>query len=159
MENHVNDGFGNLQTPLDLLRKLRHDLERMKADPLDTYAAFDFFVTAEHLVDWTIPDQRDKNRGGDRKALRASEPLLQVTSHIASGAKHFRATAAHHDSVDHADVRPQGAFDPRAFSPCAFSPSAFSMTGLHIKLEDGTLWHAYDLADQVLAYWVRSLGA
>lgn len=154
----MNDGFGNLQSPLDLIRKLEHDRARMAADPGDTYAAFDFFVTAEHLVDWTIPDAPGVDRRGDRKARRESNRLLEITSHIASGAKHFRATASHHDSVKHADVHREGAFDPRAFSPSSFSPAAFSMPGLHIELDDGTLMHAYSLADEVLAFWKRELG-
>jgi hypothetical protein len=41
----MNDGFGNLQHPVDLFRKLEHDRKRMISDPSDTYAAFDFFVT------------------------------------------------------------------------------------------------------------------
>ena len=49
-------GFGSLQTPLDLLSKLEHDLERMRVSPEDTYAAFDYFVTAEHVIDWAYPD-------------------------------------------------------------------------------------------------------
>ena len=40
-------GFFALGTPADLLKKLRHDF---------SYAAFDFFVTAEHLLDWKYPD-------------------------------------------------------------------------------------------------------
>jgi hypothetical protein len=44
-------GFAELQTPCDLLRKLQHDISRMAADSGDSYAAFDFFVTAEHLLD------------------------------------------------------------------------------------------------------------
>lgn len=56
--------------------------------------AFDFFVTAEHIVDWTHPKDREK-----RKELRGL-PLLAVTSHIANDAKHFEVTAKHHQSVE-----------------------------------------------------------
>jgi len=38
-----------LQTPKNLLDKLQFDFARIKANPLDVYAAFDFFVTAEHV--------------------------------------------------------------------------------------------------------------
>lgn len=38
-----------LQTQADMLVKLRHDLDRMKANPLDAFAAYDFLVTAYHL--------------------------------------------------------------------------------------------------------------
>jgi len=49
----MHQGFGELRLPADLLRKLRHDFERMKMSPQDQYAAFDFFVTAEHIIDCT----------------------------------------------------------------------------------------------------------
>lgn len=87
-------GFGELKRPKDLVRKLGHDLERMENSPQDQYPAFDFFVTAEHIVDWIYPDSRN-----ERKALRENTALLRITSHIANGAKHFEAKAKHHKSV------------------------------------------------------------
>lgn len=92
-------GFGSLKTPRDLVSKLEHDLRRIKEDPEDQYAAFDFFVTAEHIVDWCHP----ANRQG-REDLRASSPLLRITSHIANGAKHFETTAKRHCSVTDVEV-------------------------------------------------------
>ncbi len=60
-------GFFALRTPQDLLAKLRHDHARLVDNPIDSYAAFDFFVTANHLVDWIWPSatrtqQRDNRR-------------------------------------------------------------------------------------------------
>jgi hypothetical protein len=43
-------GFIPLKTPQDLLDKLSHNLARMRHDLTDSYAAFDFFVTAEHIL-------------------------------------------------------------------------------------------------------------
>jgi hypothetical protein len=81
-------GLFELRLPTDLIRKLRHDLERMETSPLDQYAAFDFFVTAEHIVDWLHPTDEPS-----RRALRDSSHLLRITSHLANGSKHFEATA------------------------------------------------------------------
>jgi hypothetical protein len=149
-------GFGRLQTPRDLLQKLRHDRSRMEADPDDVYAAFDFFVTADHILDWLYPDSPGASQRHKRQAHRDREPLLQIVSHLANGAKHFEAVASHHTSVT--DISSQfGAFDPRSFSPRSFSPSAFSMPGLHVRLTDGRLEHSYVLADDVLDYWGREL--
>lgn len=89
--------FAELRTPCDLVRKLEFDLERILQSPQDQYAAFDFFVTAEHIMDWIYPE--DENA---RKSVRSSSPLLRITSHLANGAKHFHAKARHHRSV--ADV-------------------------------------------------------
>lgn len=88
------DGFGELRTPRDLVLKLQHDLKRLKSSPHNQYAAFDFFVTAEHVIDWLHPTDKKM-----REAIRASSDLLRITSHIANGAKHFEAKAKHHRSV------------------------------------------------------------
>ncbi|MGQ3685240.1 MAG: hypothetical protein ACUBOA_09600 [Candidatus Loosdrechtia sp.] len=66
-------GFGELKVPRDLLNKLEHDIKRMENSPQDQYAAFDFFVTAEHLVDWVHPDNKDK-----RTQLRSSPKTSEV---------------------------------------------------------------------------------
>ena len=87
-------GFCELRTPKDLLRKLEHDFGRISDNPEDEFAAFDFFVTAEHIVDWLYPSNRT-----DRENMRLNNPLVAITSHIANGAKHFVATYKHHKSV------------------------------------------------------------
>jgi hypothetical protein len=86
--------FGEIQTPADLVKKLAFDLERMKDSTQDHYAAFDFFVTAEHIVDWLHPTDRVA-----QKNLRDSSILLQVISHLGNGAKHFHATRGGHKTV------------------------------------------------------------
>ena len=93
-------GLAELRSPVDLLQKLKHDLDRLRSLSGNQYAAFDFFVTAEHLVDWLHPDDEPA-----RKAIRSSSPLLRITSHLANGVKHFEAKAKHHKSV--ADVEKQ----------------------------------------------------
>ena len=65
--------------------------------------AVDFFVTAEHMADWVLPGQANRQA---RETLRASSVLLQVPSHVANGAKHFIAEARPHQSVHYADVAP-----------------------------------------------------
>ena len=151
-------GFAKICSVSDLFAKLQHDLHRMHSDPLNEYAAFDFFVTAEHLVDWHLPDSPTKNRRKEREAFRSSESLLQLVSHIANGAKHFEATASHHKSVDDL-VSNTGGFSPAAFSTKAFSPSAFKFTGLTVKLSDGSSRHVFDIAEDVIKFWRGILGA
>ena len=34
----------------------------MRGGPEDAYAAFDFFVTADHIVDWLLPDGPDSSQ-------------------------------------------------------------------------------------------------
>jgi hypothetical protein len=87
-------GFAELRVPRDLVKKLEHDLERVRKSPQDQYAAFDFFVTAEHIVDWIHPVDKKA-----REKVRSSSSLLRITSHLANGVKHFKVTAFHHQSV------------------------------------------------------------
>ena len=100
-------GLLTLQSPQDVLAKLEHDYQRLKQSPMDPYIAFDFFVTAEHMVDWLFPADGDAPK---RKEMRGSSVLLEVCSHIASGAKHFHATARRHRSVEKTVERPAARF-------------------------------------------------
>ena len=151
-------GFGVLQRPADLVAKLAHDFERIRAAPEDPYPAFDFFITAEHIVDWLLPDLPGTNQSSVRKAKRESSELLKITSHIASGAKHFQAVATQHCSVDNLEQQ-QGGFDPGAFSPSSFNPAAFKMGGLNVRLQDGSIVHVLTLAENALRYWEREAAA
>ncbi len=91
-------GLFELRNPADLVRKLRHDLERMETSPLDQFAAFDFFITADSVVDWLHPDRKAfRESAAARRTLRKSCVLLRLASHLANGSKHFHATR--HDSV------------------------------------------------------------
>lgn len=143
-------GIGQLGTPRDLLTKLTHDFARVNSSPSDTYAAFDFFVTAEHMVDWVLPGYGNRQA---QAALRSSSPLLQVISHIASGSKHFVAEASHHHHVQHVDS-PPGAFHSEAFDPHASQTDA-----LFVTLEGaaaaalGQQILVIDLAKKALGFW------
>jgi hypothetical protein len=147
-------GIGTLERPEDLLEKLRHDLVRIRGNRTDSYAAFDFFVTAEHMLDWVLPGSAN---GAERKARRQSSQLLQIVSHLANGSKHFVAEAKHHQSVQHVDVV-GGAFDPRAFNSAGFDTGELFVTleqGLASSF--GASVSVAILAEQVLGYWEGQL--
>lgn len=148
MSKHNFKGFATLQTAGDLLRKVRHDHDRLRSAPDDVYAAFDFFVSAYHMLDWLHP-----NDVAARKAEKEGNLLLQVCSHIANGAKHFQATAKHHTSV--ADLYSEEG----AFQRDCFQADAFQVGGLFVDLDGqaamtfGTRLEVIDLAGRVLAHW------
>jgi hypothetical protein len=96
-------GLFQLQSAHDLLAKLRHDYGRLREAPNDPYVAFDFFATAEHLLDWVYPGSLGR---ASRTAERDSHLILQVVSHLATGAKHMVPEDRRHLSVQHADVAP-----------------------------------------------------
>jgi hypothetical protein len=110
-------GFGPLQRPDDLIEKLRHDLGSIKADPLDAYAAFDFFVTARHVPDWDRA----------RRPLQ-SNALMKVVTDLADGAKHFGEKRGK-------SSRPKVSTAPGAFDPRVFQHNAFDVGELVVRLE------------------------
>lgn len=147
-------GVFNLRTPIDLLDKLKYDYAVFEKDKNNPYLAFNFFVTAEHMLDWIYPGYSNKAK---RTALRDSEVLLQVCSYLASGAKHFVAEAKHHDTVS-------GSVKKRPTNPLVGpfgGPFVIerNISGLYVNFEDkaakdlGSSIKAVDLADQVLKYW------
>lgn len=140
-------GFAELRVPRDLVQKLEYDLERIRKSPQDQYAAFDFFVTAEHIVDWIHPDDEKA-----RKAVRRSSSLLRITSHLANGVKHFEAKAKHHRSV--ADIEKsryveagyveEGYFeDPLIVHLTSDEQKSFGQSNIEVAT----------LAQQVFEYW------
>jgi hypothetical protein len=144
-------GFLELQTPADLFCKLEHDFLRLEKDPLNSYAAFDFFVTAEHMLDWVYPNDEQK-----KKAERQSDPLLETCSHLANGAKHFQVTHKKHQSVAGTQLH-RGSFSngfSRGFD--------ISMLEVHLKgnaeAKLGSVVEVTDLSRMVLDYLRKRLG-
>lgn len=140
-------GLFSLRTPKDLLRKLEVDFNRLRAaDPASVeaqYAAFDFFVTAEHLPDWL-----SRSTGGSLTSHRAY-PQGALVSHVANGGKHFRVDTSRHTTAK--DTRST----PGAYQANAFQPSAFQTSRLVVDLEDGTTLDVLDVATNTLGHWQR----
>jgi len=150
----MNRGFGELILLTHLLQKLRHDLERMKTSPKDQYAAFDFFVTAEHIIDWTHPDSKP-----DREALRLNVSLLRITSHIANGAKHFEVKANRHESIS-AITKERLVEVGCVEEGCFEEPLRIHLTSEEAKaLNTPITIDAISLASLVLEYWSENLGS
>lgn len=144
-------GIFGLLTPTDLLAKLGRELDRLRAAPNDIDHAFNFFVTAEHMLDWTYPDPTGKAK---RKSLRENEPLLQLVSHLASGAKHFDNLSEHHQSVidtgikhRHPSLMRQRMF-PSQLCIIAGGDAGAALGGSKIT--------ALALAERVYGYWQKA---
>src|SRR5688572_17198578 len=146
-------GFFELQSPRDLLEKAQHDLGRLRANPLDSYAAFDLFVAVRHLPDWLYPHDEDK-----RNSVFSNYVKFRIARHIADRGKHFVVSHPRHRQVVGTSTV-SGAFDPRAFSPTAFSPKAFDMGSLIVELDPadpdtatiGRRIDALELAERIFA--------
>lgn len=151
----MNDGIFDLTNSLHLFEKLEHDLQRMKANPLDTYAAFDFFVTAAHMPDWAFPG----NLYEAERSKHRRDPLVAACWHLGNGAKHFELSPGRHKSVDDTIIE-KGAFQSDAFQSDAFDVgqitvrfSAGAATSLGAEIS------ATALAERVLDYWRITLSA
>lgn len=147
-------GFADLKSAGDLLAKLKHDRQRIRENNHDAYAAFDFFVTAYHILDWLHPDPTGT---AVRKALRDSEPLLQLADHVANGAKHFVLTNKRHNSIMSVEDK-SGAFSAEAFS-ASFSANSIAFDGLHLTLTSGELATVPHVADSLVEFWESKLSS
>ncbi len=146
-------GLFDLQTPYDLLKKFQYEYEKLEEYPLNQYIAFNFFVTAEHMLDWLYPDNQTMgDNRKKRKEEREKEIALCVCWDIASGAKHFKVLGRH-DSAQDARVR-QGGFQANIFQP-----DTFQTLSLVIELKGtaaqklGQFIEVPKLARKVCDYW------
>lgn len=139
------EGFSpRLRKQSDLLDKLQADLARLERDPGDDYAAWDFFVTAEHMRDW--------NQARGLPKMGRDAPLLLLVSDLANHGKHFRTDDPRLTNVGDA-IGSTGAFQADAFDP-----RVFDTVRLVIDLVDPPRTEsAVDLARRVVAWWVAEL--
>lgn len=152
-------GFFELRTPQQLLQKLRHDRVRLEEHPADSYAAFDFFVTANSLVDWVWPSAT----GSQPRPNRRSEAIPRICEHLADGAKHFVLTRPHKGVA--ATSRLVAARSGVARSGA--TRSGMAAPALVIELESDEARElgvpgrigVGPLADMVLQYWSTRIGS
>ena len=139
-------GFFSLETPEDLMDKLRHDYKRICSNPVDSYAAFDFFVTARHLPEWLKRSGRPSPPLTDSTVAAA----LEIAGQIGNGAKHFvlehkvKATEVH-----------SGVFDPALFDPNIFDTDNLLIT---LNASDAAVIgqdtiSVTELGSRVMAHW------
>ena len=145
----ARNGAFALHTVEDLLKKLKYDMQRLEANPADSYAAFDFFITAFHMKDWA-------NKSGLRiKPKHSSEKvLMDVCRHLANGSKHFDMESS---GVIEGTEHVEGAFDS------SFRDNAFQVERLVVHLKGqaakqlGDSVEATALARKAIYYWERKL--
>ena len=149
-------GVFQLVGPTDLRAKLRRDLKRFSEEPLNPDMAFNFFVTAEHMLDWVYPGRANSKR---RTAEKRESALLRVCSHLANGAKHFEVEDPQHDSVKSTGTA--GGYLSPSYFPSAYLADAYFGAGRVLVVRLGPaasaalapVVPALTLAEQVLQYW------
>jgi len=131
----------------------------MELHPFDTYFAFNFFVTAEAMLDWIYPGRNNYEK---RNKIKKKNTYLRITSDLATGAKHFSELDKSHDAVDKTAVSvgyfPRGYF-PKGYFPIGWFGDGALFVHLNEELPDNgkTVISAYDLAVKVLEYWELEL--
>lgn len=91
LKPQVHIDIFELETSVDLFKKLESDLAKMEAENDNSWVAFDFFVTARHLPDWR------RGEGVIHQVKKSA--LLRIVCHIADGLKHFNLDSGRHKSV------------------------------------------------------------
>lgn len=148
-------GIFELKNASELLEKLKRDFVKLEDSPLDSDAAYNFFVTAGHMLDWLYPDSGDAGNRKKRKDIYEGEPLLQVCAHIANGAKHFEPTR----DTAVSDTKKEGDWGAPFNDPTWFN-SKWGFQGRFIIYLDGAAKERFGetisvlkLAQSVMEYW------
>jgi hypothetical protein len=150
---HAMSDFFRLKNAFDLREKLRRDLEKLKAKPLDADAAFNFFITALHMLDWVYPGKTNAKR----VAAEKSSVLLRVCADLGNGAKHFELEIRKETSVS-ATSQLQGGWFGLWLSPWWFG-DLFGSERLIVSLAGdasttlGQIIEVTELAEKLMEYW------
>src|SRR5271157_2357551 len=141
-------GIFALRTAADLFGKLERDLQRVKDNPADSYAAFDFFVTAFHLKEWKLQKKPFKP-----ELLQPDKSTWEVCSQLANGSKHFEVYDTY-SSVKRTKLA------NTVFQADAFQPNASQVAHLIVRLETGPAQHLGSdsirvdaLAEKLVEFW------
>lgn len=134
----------------ELFDKLQADYQRLASDPLDSYAAYDFFVTAWHLVDWTHSPVHDS---GGRDALLARAPVLRVCEQVAVGAKHVEPYATRYALASNAESATPWA--PLTWPPSTWTGDLFIRFDGRARELYGDQLTVMQLAQLVIDVWRR----
>ena len=154
----MSEGFLDLRTHADLFNKLEWEFKHLSENPKNSYIAYNFFVTAWHLLEWEFPDPEGRLV---RKSLRDQNPVLQICEHLAVGAKHFAPSSSKHQSVLGSKRRaPSGGSWGGAWGESWGGTWGRDPGGQLIVILDGEAAAMFgdaidvlDLADQAMGYW------
>jgi hypothetical protein len=149
----VVPGLFDLLSSDDLCAKLDHDYRRIKAQPSDVFAAFDFLVTAWHLLEWRFPGDAAKTQ---RAELLQRYPVLGLCEHLSVAGKHFDPTSKKHQSVSgtfRRSVWKRGVWAPGVWASGVWADAlVIDLTGA-AKVAFGDSITMAQLADLLMDFW------
>jgi hypothetical protein len=146
-------GVFGLAAHTDLFKKLEWEFERLTGEPNSAYLAYNFFVTAWHLLEWKYPDPHGT---ATRKQIRDQTIELQICEHLAVGAKHFEPTNTKLKSVSgskRSGVWAEGFWGRGFWAEGSWASSLVVILTGDAQQKYGDSIKAVDLARQVMDYW------
>ena len=149
-------GLFTMKTARDLMDKVERDYKALSANPMDTDACFNFFVSTNHLPEWYLPGNETAAQG-----LRRSFAILRICSQIGNGAKHFELQKGRHTAITGTHVAtvtmwyPPGMTPPPTPQPTPPHAGVFAMTlDTPEETELGTKSiTVLELADKLMLFW------
>ena len=146
-------GLFDLLSGDNLCAKLEHDYERVLSNTADVFAAFDFLVTAWHLLEWKYPGNSSKKQ---REDICKKYPILALCEHLAVSGKHFEPTnkKLHSVSETHRDsCWKRGVWAPGVWQRGVWKDDlVVELTG-EARVAFGDKLTMKELADLVMAFW------
>ncbi|MEX0812077.1 MAG: hypothetical protein WD048_07650 [Chitinophagales bacterium] len=143
-------GFIELYTVNDYWKKLEFDFANLTKNKDDVYLAFNFFVTAYHLIDWVF-----QGRYSNDRAKLNSKPILRLCNHIASGIKHFAVDSQRHKSVR--EIKKNRYFEKGYIEEGYIESPIIIYLEDELKSEFGESIAIIDLAKKVMHFWKDEL--
>lgn len=144
-------GLFDLLSSEYLCAKLEHDYERVRSNTADVFAAFDFLVTAWHLLEWKYPGARKK-----RKEIKKQYPILALCEHLAVSGKHFEPTDPNLNTVS--ETHRNSVWKRGAWASGAWKQGVWK-DDLVVELTDeaqevfGDKITMKEIADKVMEFW------
>ncbi len=152
----------DLQTPLDLLRKLGRELLAFRQDAeRQSDHAYNFAITAWHLTDWLWQYDKAQNPGAEkcfgcasRRSFQAKiceqSPDIKICTELANGSKHFHVEK-HNKVVESAEVSagPSFILSVSLLDVDRLDPGPV----LKVRMVDGTSVKSAEVFNGAIKFW------
>ncbi|MBW2936605.1 hypothetical protein KXJ69_00715 [Aureisphaera sp. CAU 1614] len=143
-----NQGFGKLITVEDYWIKLCWEYDKLKKEPHNTFKAFNFVITAYHLLEWIAP----KPLGAQNKEwpqIKQNIKHLKVCEQLANGAKHFEVDKSRHKLVKK--------LESYGYVEDGYVEAGYFEEQIIITLSDSTVLTILELAESLISDWKNEL--
>ncbi len=146
----ANIGFVEIKSVPDYWKKLNFDFSKLRVNDNDTYLAFNFFVTAYHMIDWIFEAKHHEERSDLN-----NEPIMKICNHIVSGIKHFVPGSKRHNSV--VEIEKERYVEDGYAEEGYFEDPILIYLDEKFESEFGKSIKVIELATRVMSFWDTEL--